>query len=191
MLITINQTDKYLESSKATDLIKFLIDNEDLLTDECLATYVSEDLNYIMLEQGDKFKEFEEFINDFDGAVAGIGLDDTGMLDLNDTDKYMDYLTQPEYNELDKELLKMLARNNLHFIFYTDEELSKDNWDKVNVKNHWGGWYSFSPSGHAYYNGNDELLIRGKKALVAALNDYHVLGVGRDVYKDTEIIYNN
>ena len=71
------------------------------------------------------------------------------------------------------------------------KELNKTNWDKVNVKNHWGGWYSFSPSGHAYYNGNDELLIRGKKALVETLNDYHVLGVGRDVYKDTEIIYNN
>lgn len=29
-----------------------------------------------------------------------------------------------------------------------------------------GGWYKFSPSGHAYYNNHDEITIQGKKNVI-------------------------
>jgi hypothetical protein len=29
-----------------------------------------------------------------------------------------------------------------------------------------GGWYKFSPSGHAYYNGKDEITIQGKEKVI-------------------------
>lgn len=67
---------------------------------------------------------------------------------------------------------------------------NKSSWDKVIVKDNWGGWYSYSPSGHSYYNGNDTIKIQGKNKLIESLNRCHVLGVGEDRH-GKEIIYNN
>ena len=36
-----------------------------------------------------------------------------------------------------------------------------------------GNWYSFSPSGHGYYNSRDEMKLHGIKALVNALAAYN------------------
>lgn len=48
--------------------------------------------------------------------------------------------------------------------------------NKVIVKYNGGGWYSFSPNGHADYNRNNEINVQGKQKCIKLLNDYNVVG---------------
>lgn len=190
MLLTIEKTQKVLNSNKANDLIKFLIDNvNDLNLDTPLDLLecISEDLQEIVIFKK-LFPEFTEFTNDFYETMGGVGLDYYGMLNLNGTSNYLKQLIKPEYNDLDTELLKLLTKDNLGFTLKLDDELKKD-WDKVLVSDRGGGWYSFSPSGHNFLFANDDLKVRGKTNLINTLNYYYVLGVGKDRY-GKEIIYN-
>lgn len=190
MLLTIDKTQKALNSNNSNDLIKFLINNvNDLKLDapQDLLEYISENLQELVIFKK-LFPEFKEFTNDFYGAVGGVGLNCNGILDLNGTSNYLRQLIKPEYNDLDTELLKLLTKDNLGFTLKPAIE-NKNDWDQVLVKDLGGGWYSFSPSGHAYYNDNDTIKIQGKNKLVKCLNRCHVLGVGENrQYK--KIIYN-
>lgn len=43
---------------------------------------------------------------------------------------------------------------------------------KVIITQH-GNWFSFSPSGHAFYNKNDEIKVNGSPGLCLALKNNH------------------
>ena len=43
---------------------------------------------------------------------------------------------------------------------------------KVIITQH-GNWFSFSPSGHAFYNKNDEIKVNGLPGLCLALKNNH------------------
>lgn len=49
--------------------------------------------------------------------------------------------------------------------------------NKVIVKYNGGGWYSFSPSGHSYYNNYDNVKIQGLQKCIKLLNAYNVIGL--------------
>lgn len=49
--------------------------------------------------------------------------------------------------------------------------------NKVIVTYNGGGWYSFSPSGHSYYNNHDNVKVQGKHKCIKLLNDYNVIGL--------------
>lgn len=40
-----------------------------------------------------------------------------------------------------------------------------------------GGWYRFSPSGHAYYNKSDEIVVKGKNKLIKALKNFKLKAI--------------
>lgn len=47
---------------------------------------------------------------------------------------------------------------------------------KVIVKYNGGGWYSFSPSGHASYSRKNDIKIQGLQKCINLLNDFKVIG---------------
>lgn len=47
----------------------------------------------------------------------------------------------------------------------------------VKVDYEGGGWYKFSPSGHAYYNNHDEITVQGLKALKRVLREFNLSGI--------------
>lgn len=40
-----------------------------------------------------------------------------------------------------------------------------------------GGWYRFSPSGHAYFSRSDELCIKGKNELIKTLHNFKLKAI--------------
>lgn len=40
-----------------------------------------------------------------------------------------------------------------------------------------GGWYRFSPTGHEFYNRNDEIVVKGKKELIKTLKAFKLKAI--------------
>lgn len=40
-----------------------------------------------------------------------------------------------------------------------------------------GGWYRFSPSGHAFYSRSDEIVIKGKQKLIKTLKNFKLKAI--------------